>query len=159
MQQIGTDVVNPVCSQIAGIICMGFLISLSVMDIKYRKLPGTMLAMAGILAFVYCIVFERRNMWLSIAGLLVGMFFVFLSKVTREGIGYGDSLLFCILGLYLGIWRFLELLVISWLLVALAAMFMLVIQRFYRRSAFPMVPFIAVGFAAIWITELAAGSM
>ena len=79
---------------------------------------------------------------------------IVISKATREGLGYGDSWLMCILGGYLGIWNMLELLVMTWMLTAVVAGIILARSRFKKRTSIPLVPLITVGYIAVWLTEI-----
>ena len=93
--------------------------------------------------------------WKSyLAGLVIGSLFIVISKATREGLGYGESWLMCILGGYLGIWNMLELLVMTWMLTAVVAGIILARSRFKKRTSIPLVPLITVGYIAVWLTEI-----
>lgn len=154
MQQIGSYMVANGGLVISRIICLAMLIRLSVTDMKYRTVSRSMLALGSVLAAGYCLLFCKNNIWLNLGGLLVGLLFVLVSKVTREGLGYGDSWLFCVLGLYLGTWNLLELLVVAWTGTAVAAMIILAAHKYRREASFPMVPFIAAGYVAVWMSEI-----
>lgn len=93
-------------------------------------------------------------MEIILAGLVIGSLFIVISKATREGLGYGDSWLMCILGGYLGIWNMLELLVMTWMLTAVVAGIILARSRFKKRTSIPLVPLITVGYIAVWLTEI-----
>lgn len=154
MQQIGNYVAENGLLIISRVICLGFLTGLSVMDIKYRVIPGYMLMAGSMLAAGYCALFCLDHIWLNLGGLLVGLFFVLVSKMTGEGLGYGDSWLLCALGLYLGIWKLLELLMAAWTGAAVAAMAVLAMRRCRRGTVLPMVPFIAAGYVVMWVSEI-----
>lgn len=154
MQQINYYITENGLLVISRIVCMGMLTGLSVTDLKCRRISGSMLILGSALAAGYMLFAGRNHIWLALEGLLAGFIFVLVSKVTREQLGYGDSWLLCILGVYLGIWNFLELLFTAWMAVALAAIIVLVTHRCRRGTALPMVPFIAVGYAVMWAREL-----
>lgn len=113
-----------------------------------------MLMTGSVLAAGYCLLFGRDHIWLSFGGLLIGLVFVAVSKVTGEKLGYGDSWLLCILGIYLGTWNLLEILLTAWMAAALAAIAVLVLHRCRRGTVLPMVPFIAAGYIAVWMSEI-----
>lgn len=139
---------------ISRIICLGILLSLSLTDLKYRKIPRSMLMLGSVLAGGYCLLFCKDQILVNLGGLLIGVLFVVISKVTREGLGYGDSWLLCALGAYMGTWGLLELLVIAWIGVAVAAMAVLVAGKYRRGISLPMVPFIAAGYVTVWAAEI-----
>ncbi len=139
---------------IGRIVCMGMLVGLSATDLKSRRISGTMLMIGSILAAVYAVFAGGGHIRLAMGGLLTGLIFVLVSKVTREQLGYGDSWLLCILGTYLGIWKLLELMFAAWIAVALAAAAVLALHKYQRGAALPMVPFITAGYAVMWAGEL-----
>lgn len=79
-----------------------------------------------------------------------GAFALFLSWVSREAIGYGDSCLILGCGFSLGIERCMELLLWAFFFSALWSLGLLVIGRADRRQEIPFVPFLLLG----WIMLL-----
>lgn len=154
MQQIESYIAGNGLQVISRIICLGMLASFSLTDLKYRKVSRSMLVLGSVLAAGYCLLFCKEHMLLNLGGLLVGLLFVVISKVTREGLGYGDSWILCALGLYLGMWNLLELLLIAWIGVAVAAMAILGMGKYRRGASLPMVPFIAAGYVTMWMSEM-----
>lgn len=154
MQQIENYIGENGLMVISRIICLGILVSLAVMDLRYRRVSSSMLMTGSILAAGYSLLFDRNHIWLSLGGLMIGLMFVAMSKVTDEKLGYGDSWLLCILGVYLGTWNLLGLLLVAWMAAALTAMAVLALHRCRRGTVLPMIPFIAAGYAAVWISEM-----
>ena len=76
--------------------------------------------MAG--SVIYQVVTRDVEWRLSVAGGFVGAGFLIMSRLTRETIGYGDSLAILILGIYLGIWSLLVVLVTSFFILAVIAL-------------------------------------
>lgn len=81
----------------------------------------------------------------SVAGALPGLFFLFLSKATKEQIGYGDGLLLVILGISLGIEHMVWLLLLALFLVFFAAACFFL--RGKRKERIPFTPFLFLGMA------------
>lgn len=77
--------------EISQVFCMGILLSLSVIDIHFRRIPVDILVMASIAALVYQGITRQADLWMAAGGAGVGILFLLVSKVTREGFGYGDS--------------------------------------------------------------------
>ena len=88
----------------------GYLLVLTVMDIRSRKLHLGMLLSGFPLAVAGRIVTGNIPAALVIAGGVSGGLFVIVSRVTEEAFGYGDSILITITGIFLGIWDLLSLL-------------------------------------------------
>ena len=80
------------------------------------------------------------------AGGLSGILFLWISKITNEAIGYGDSLAILILGIYLGIWGLLEVLMTAFFILGIIGLICVVIKRKKKGLAFPFYPFLTVGY-------------
>lgn len=129
--------------------CLLYLGSLSIVDIRSRRIPIWILAAGGFLAAGFQIIWGELPGILIISGGAVGLVFLAVSKVTGEDFGYGDSILIGILGIYLGFWNLLSLLVITFLFAAGAAMIVLVRKKFRRKALLPFIPFLGIGYAAV----------
>lgn len=129
--------------------CLFYLGSLTVLDIRSKRLPIWMLGIGGAVAVVFQLFWQQEPFILIAAGGAVGIVFLAVSKVTEEAFGYGDSVLIGILGIYLGFWNLLNLLVVTFLLAAGAAMAVLIKQRFHRKTVLPFVPFLETGYLII----------
>lgn len=135
------------------VICTCYLGVLSLADIRNRTLPCWLLGVGMILALMYRGIERGDPAVLWIAGAVMGAGFFIISKITREALGYGDSVLIGILGIYLGIRELTGLLLTAFLLTAIYAAFSLMKKRFRRKTAFPFVPFLEVAY----VITLAAG--
>ena len=115
---------------ISKVLAMAVLTGLSVMDYRIRKVPRDvlLLCMAGVI--IYQVLTGNVDWKLSVAGGLSGILFLWISKITNEAIGYGDSLAILILGIYLGI----------------IGLICVVIKRKKKGLAFPFYPFLTVGY-------------
>lgn len=131
---------------VSRVIAMGVLTGLSVMDCKIRKVPRDVLLVCMAGSVIYQVVTRDVEWRLSVAGGLVGAGFLIMSRLTREAIGYGDSLAILILGIYLGIWSLLVVLVTSFFILAVIALICLVIRDKKRNLAFPFYPFLTMGY-------------
>ena len=84
-----------------------YLIILSCMDIRRRKLSLRVLLAGAPAAVISGIFSSEIPAALLIAGGAVGLGFLAVSKVSGEALGYGDSILIRILGLFLVFWNIL----------------------------------------------------
>lgn len=131
---------------ISSIIGLLLLLIFSYIDIRFRKVPVKLLIFSNAAAFIYHVAFREIHIWVLLGGILVGAVFLLISKVTDEEVGYGDSWGILILGTYMGIWRLLEVLSISFLLLGAAAGAVLCTKRMSRKCALPFFPFLAGGY-------------
>lgn len=134
--------VNQIC-------CIIFLLWISVIDLRSRQIPVCMLAFLNLLAIVwqlYQLSGSKGDLRMFLGGTGVGAVFLLVSRMTEEGVGYGDSWLILILGIYLGMWKLLEVLAGTCLLLAAASVICLTVKRMSRRCTLPFVPFLAAGY-------------
>lgn len=139
--------------QISRMIGMGFLISLSVEDIRLRKVSNQLLLMAGVLAAGYRLLGERLSLVQLFGGVGIGILFFLLGYVTREAVGYGDCWIIGILGVFLGMTQLIEVLSIAWGMTLLVSVLLLCKKRFSRKAAIPFVPFIALAYGMVFLPE------
>lgn len=125
---------------------LGYLGVMALADVRYRAVPGKWLVLGTVAASVYRVTHLEGIPGVWAGGIAIGVFFLLVSRLTGEGIGYGDSWLILILGIFLGVWRLLALLGIAFLLAAVASMWLLVRKKWSRKEAIPLVPFLLVGY-------------
>ena len=93
-----------------------------------------------------------EGMWRKcVYGALPGLFFLFLSRVTKEQLGYGDDLLILIAGISLGIWKITGI-----LLLAFAGTFIRAVYLFSkgtRKAHIAFLPFLLAGMAVVMLWE------
>lgn len=134
---------------VSQIICLGTLMGTSVTDIHYHKVPADILLMGNIGVVLYQIYKACRgeaDVWLIAGGAAVGFLFLLLSKVTREGIGYGDSWGILVLGIYLGFWKILEVLAGAFSVLGIVSLVALCVKKMSRKYGIPFFPFLTIGY-------------
>ena len=126
---------------VSRIVAMVILTGLSFMDYKIRKVPRDVLLLCMAGTVLYQAVTQNIDWMVSLGGGLIGMIFIGISKITREAIGYGDSLAILILGIYLGVWGLLEVLATSFFILGILALGCMTLRR-KKSLAFPFYPFL-----------------
>ena len=108
----------------------------------YRKLAVIMAAFAaaghlikGDLAVSDCVL-----------SILPGMFCFLVSLLTREALGYGDSLVITICGFSLGLEKVVDLLMTGLFFAALWAIGLCIFRKVDRKHEIPFMPFLTLGF-------------
>ena len=138
--------------KVSQVICIGAMAGMSVTDVMFRKVPEAFLILGGAAAILYQCIFRTAEVWLLFGGASIGCFFLFLSKVTREGIGYGDSWGILVLGLYMGMWNLLGVLLGALSLLLITAMVLLATGRFKRNAFLTFYPFLTGGYVLVLLT-------
>lgn len=139
--------------KVSQIICLGSLAGLSVTDVYYRKVPVEILVMGAAGTFIYQLYCRSISLWVLAGGIGVGVLFLLVSKVTREGIGYGDSLAILILGAYMGLWELLKVLSGTFVLLFAVSAAGLSMKKMSRRYTLPLFPFLTVGYLLGLLTQ------
>ena len=125
-----------------------YVSAMAVMDIKKREIPvipGVVCAMG----IAICRLCGDRGWQSWIPGMGIGLMLWCVSRLSRGGIGEGDALVYAVLGLVLGFFGTMEVLMISLALAAFAGIIMMLWHRVGRQYAMPFVPFTALAYAVV----------
>lgn len=138
--------------KISEILCLLLLMVVSVKDVQSRKVSALLLTAAGLACMMYQICVGKMD-WLLIAGgAAVGGVFLLISKVTGEGVGYGDSIGIGILGIFLGFLKVLTVLSISFFLLLCVSIPVLWRKKMSKKYTLPFYPFLTGGYLCLlWI--------
>lgn len=131
-------------------ICIAYLSVLSILDIRFRKMPVWLLVVGGIVGIGYQIWRWVKGDSISIvligSGVIVGLIFLVISKITGQALGYGDGIIILILGIYLGFWDLSVVLMVAFFAASVMAMVLIVVKRGKRKRTMPFVPFLCIGY-------------
>lgn len=130
---------------LTGIILLGC----SVTDLKHRRIRKAVVAVYLALVLLGHAMGKTALMDL-LPGFLPGLFCLVLSWVSREGLGYGDSILILGCGVSLGFWPCMEILFLSFFLAGVWAVVLLLSRRAGRGKEIPFVPFLFLGALIGW---------
>lgn len=87
--------------------------------------------------------------WLG--GIAVGILLLGVSKMTREALGYGDSVAVMVIGCWLGIWESMELFCTAIGLCAIVSAALLVSGRMGRKGSIPFLPFLFAAYGILFL--------
>ncbi|MGN0346223.1 MAG: prepilin peptidase [Lachnospiraceae bacterium] len=119
-----------------------FLCVSSVLDLKNKthKISFSYFFICLLLSIAMILICNRSIWKESLFGLLIGLFFLIISKITEEAIGYGDSFCYLIIGILNGWQTELKVVCLSILFGAIVAMVFVVKNRFQRCGKMPFIP-------------------
>ena len=77
----------------------------SAYDIRIRAVPRWLLLCGSALAALTRLIGIGSGTWIYVWGALAGSAFLIVSKCTDEALGFADSWMIFVLGVYMGIWK------------------------------------------------------
>jgi leader peptidase (prepilin peptidase)/N-methyltransferase len=135
--------------QIADWMVLALLVACAICDWKWREIPLYLLIVMSVDVLILAIGCGGLRLGLRLGGALVGVLFFLIGKCTKEAIGYGDSWLMLLLGVYLGAMQLLQLLFIASVVAGIMSLFFLWKKRWKKTVAIPFVPFLVVGYLGV----------
>lgn len=129
-------------------ILMGILAGLSVYDLKTKKVPVSVVVLAGIGGIVYRLYMETKVVVL-LAGLVPGVVLLLLAFLTKESIGIGDGMVLCVIGLLCGWKETVAILGMALVFAAIIAVILLVSKRVGRKTLLPFLPCLCAGYLLV----------
>lgn len=84
-----------------------------------------------------------------VIGIALGLVFLVISKITKEQIGYGDSVVLILLGVSLELSEVIE--VMTWAF-SLCFLYGILYRVLLKKDSIPFIPFLAIGYigGSIW---------
>lgn len=120
-------------------------------DWKRREISVNLLMVMSVFVIGSAFLLKRNSLLSVLGGIAIGLFFVYLSYITEEKIGYGDSWLIGVLGVYLGGTALLELMLIASLAASVCSLVYCVCQGWNRNHTLPFIPFMMVAFVGVML--------
>lgn len=132
-----------------------FLFLCTYTDLKSYCIYRRIAAAAAVFAAVGHLAAEDMEVITCLLSLLPGACCFMISLLTREQLGYGDSLVITVCGFSLGTERIIGLLMTGFFLAALWAMGLCIFCRADRKKEIPLMPFLAAAF----LIQMAGGDV
>lgn len=126
-----------------------FLIVCSISDYKSRSVKTALLAGMSLLQVVFCLFLTEESLLSVAIGALIGGVFCLFSYWTGEALGYADSWIILLIGVYLGGEKTLYLLATSFLVAGLFSLVMLVWKHWSGKRSIPFIPFLTLGYIGV----------
>ena len=130
------------------IIILIYLGYCSYTDIKKKEIKVLPTIAIYIITIMYCLILLFKNK-LELANFFVlfipGISLIFISFITKENIGYGDSIILGLCSLSTNLWNGFFIILISFICSALYSLFLLIKGK-SGKETIPFVPFIFIGY-------------
>lgn len=122
------------------------LVGIAYRDWKTRRISVIWLGVLSVIVSAAQIYLKQTELWSILCGTLIGFAFFMISRCTNESIGYGDSWLITILGVYLGADGLLEVMLSAGLGASLFSVWKLFQCGWNRKISIPFAPFLAAAY-------------
>lgn len=116
------------------------------LDWKKGEISLISLCGFGALGVIWNLWFHFQGVWELCGGVGLGIGLLTAAFLSREMIGFGDGLLLCVTGIYLGFWGNLRLLFLGTLCCAVMQGAGLLLRRVRMSDRVPLAPFLLLAF-------------
>lgn len=123
-----------------------FLLIEGVRDIKQKKISIISVMITSVLG-IFLQIPNIADVWLSLTGgVIVGIIFLIISKLTKEKIGCGDGWVMLTAGICLGFRGVICLLSVSLFIASVFSIVLLLFKKVGRKTELPFVGFMIPGY-------------
>ena len=132
--------------EVKSAIILLYLGILAGMDVRKRQISLVLTGVLFLAGIGWQILVEQTS-WLEwLLSLLPGAGFLTLSYISREQVGYGDSLLLLTVGIWLGFGQTFGVLTLGLILCSVLCGVLLMRKKIRKQDSIPLVPFLLLGF-------------
>ena len=135
--------------KIEDFIILVFLVLCSISDLRSKKISTVLLQVMSFVVVVFALKCGKQTVLDVAGGILIGILFFLVSKYTKEAIGYGDSWLMSLLGIYLGGIHLLEVVVAAFFLACMVSLVGIVWKHWKKTVTLPFVPFLTIAYLVV----------
>lgn len=126
-----------------------FLIVCSISDLRRRSVKTVLLVGMSVLLLFFCIFVTEESLLSVGIGAVIGSVSWLFSYWTRESLGYADSWIILLIGVYLGGEKTLYLLTLSFLAAGIFSLVLLVWKRWSGKMSIPFIPFLTISYIGV----------
>ncbi len=123
----------------------------SIEDVKRKEITISVTLFSAILGILLHLFYQDESIYSMLAGMFSGILIVFLSIISKGKIGMGDGVVFMLTGLYLGLWKNLLLMLLSFCLAAIWALCVIICKPKHRQEKMPFMPFLFIGYIVLFL--------
>lgn len=135
--------------KIANVIVGICLLAAAYRDWKTKQISVRLLSLTALIILLLRAAVIKDTLWSTLGGIGIGLCFFVISKVTGEAIGYGDSWLILLLGIYLGGKPLLEVIFLASFAACFYVLFRSMARGWNKGQTIPFVPFLFMGYLGV----------
>lgn len=126
-----------------------WLLVCAIQDIKDKKLSVFLIFLGFTCLFPFSFLSNTISIYNRLGGLLLGLFLVAMTYVTRGQIGIGDGLFVMVVGICFGFGISGTMLIYGLVLSALISLYLILLKKGNRDTRIPFIPFLFLGYLGI----------
>lgn len=123
------------------------------LDFKFKEIPLWLSLVGGGIG-VICSIVENRTWTSLLVACVPGIVCLFFSWMTKEVIGYGDGVIFVVMGTYMSASKLISIGMLAFGLAGIVALILLVVFHKKGKDQIPFIPFLAVAYGLGLATEV-----
>lgn len=123
------------------------------LDLKYKEIPLIISLVGSLIGAGFCVI-ESRGIESVFLSCIPGVAALIISKITNEVIGYGDGILFLLMGIYLPLEKLVAIGMLAFSIAGVFALILLVVFRKKGSYKIPFVPFLAFAYWLEYLIQL-----
>ena len=123
-----------------------FLLLSALIDAATKEVSVKLLAVFGGIGIIFYCIGRPVSVREELMGIAIGILILGICRLTGGKIGEGDGYLLIVTGIYLGLYRNIELLFGGLLLSALWAVGLIIVKRAGRNVQMPFIPFLFLSY-------------
>lgn len=123
------------------------LLYISNYDVRERSVSRETIA-AAVVCGLAVLIYNKDSAWWNyiLSGIGFAAVFMLMSRMTRGAIGAGDALITGVIGLYLGFYHTLAVVIFALLIGGIVSIVLFIMKKVTRQTPLPFAPFLAAGF-------------
>lgn len=125
------------------------LMTVSISDIRKKEIPVVSLILMSVSLLILRIFVLNTTWEATLGGIVVGVLFFAISRLTREAIGYGDSWVILFLGICLGGVVTIQILFWASFMTSVFSIIKCIRHGWNRKQTLPFLPFLTVAYIGV----------
>ena len=122
-------------------------------DFKYKEIPLWLSLFGGGLGIFLCII-EKRNIMDVLLACIPGVILLIFSWLTKEVIGYGDGIVFLIMGTYMSLSQICAIGMSAFSIAGIFALILIVIFHKKGKDQIPFIPFLVLAYGMEYLADI-----
>ncbi len=135
--------------KVAETVVLLFLMIAAYKDWKTKRISVLFLFVMSVVMLGIRLLIIEESLLSTLGGVAIGVVFFALSKCTKESVGYGDSWLILLLGIFLGGRRVLEVVLIALFFSGMFSIVHCMRRGWNRKQTIPFIPSLTVAYIGV----------